>query len=193
MEVAHDSRRIFWFCALLALVSSACSKGGNSMIPSFGRPRAEALVSAYSEHAGAPGRQLSERGEVSYGDTGLSYSASGDVIVGRVYVTAARTQDAPAERMASYHKMIAALNDPAMGGKYDQAGGNFMLDEEKGAFYLIRRFPVSQTTPEFLIRDMDRMREVGARWTTTWFFEVAMIMHGNRPSPREFVAMPKSP
>ena len=192
MGVAHDSRWLLWLCGALVVVCSACSKSGDAMIPSVGKPRAEALVSAYSDYAGAPGRKLSEQGDVSYGETGLAYSASDDVITGRVYVTAARTQDAPRERMASYHRMIGVLNDPTIGGQYERAGGIFILDENIGAFYLIRRFPVPQTTPESLIRDMDRMRDVAARWTTTWFFEVAMIMHGNRPPPREFVAMPPS-
>lgn len=190
MGVAHDCRRLFWCCATLVLAVSACSPGDNSMIPPTGKPRAEALVRAYSDYAGAPGRVLDDRGEVSYGDTGLSYSAPDEAIIGRAYVTAARTKDAPGERLESYRRMIATLNNPAIGGKYDQGGGYFLLDETKGAYYLVRRFPVAQTTPESLIEGMDRMHKVAARWTTTWFFEVAMMMHGNRPPPRVFVPMP---
>jgi hypothetical protein len=190
MEVANELRRMLWLWLLLVVSCTGCSEGNHSMMPPDGKLRADALVSVYSEYVGAVGRKLDASGDVSYGDSALTYSAPDDTIIARVYVTAARTQDASSERLIAYQRMLAALNDPRIGRMYEQAGGMFILDEAKGAFYLVQRFSVPQTSPELLINRMDRMRNVAARWTTTWFFEVAMIMHGNRAPPTDYVEMP---
>jgi hypothetical protein len=100
----------------------------------------------------------------------------------------ARTKDAPPERIATYRRMEAALNDPAIGGMFEHDNGQFVLDTERQGFFLVRAFPVAQTTPQGLERDMERLRKIAARWSAEWFKDVAMIMHGNE-KPREHPVM----
>ncbi len=149
----------------------------------LGRTRAETLAAAWALHEGAPERGLDTFGDLSLGETGVAYHEAGDVLLGRVWINMARTENAPPERLALYRKMEKALNDPAIGGMYDRAGGSFMLDEDRGGFFLVRSFPVESTTSESLIAGMEAMKIVAARWTTQWFGEVALIMHGTRPAP----------
>lgn len=162
---------------------AACAPGGDAVIPAQGRTRADALVAAYAAHARAPGRTLDAHGDVSFGDTGLAYVADEDALYGRVYINNALIDGAPPAELANYRRMVVALNDPRVGGMYDRAGGYFVLDEKRQAYFLVRRFAVPATDPRVLIGAMEAMQQVGARWTTSWLFEVAMVMHGRRPPP----------
>lgn len=148
-----------------------------------GRARAVALVAAYAVAVGAPGRRMDAEGDVSFGDTGLHYEESENVIYGRAYVTLALTKEESPEWITAYRRLLQLLNDPAVGGMYDRAGGYFILAEDKEAYFLVRRFDVAKTSPADLIASMDRMKTVAARWTMKWFVEVSEVMHGTRLRP----------
>lgn len=152
-----------------------------------GKDKADELVSAYSKHVGARGRNLDANNDVSYGDSGLHYDAERGVLVGRVLITTVRTKDAPEERLVAYRKMVEALNDPKIGGMFENGGGTFVLDEEKQMYFLTKDFPVLSTNKAQFLADMDDLQSIGAVWTTTWVFRVAMIMHGNEKAPTERV------
>ena len=126
---------------------------------------------------------------MSLGETGLYYEESEDVLYGRAWVNIARTRNAPPARLEIYRRMQVALNDPRIGGMYEHAGGYFVLDEQREGFFLVRRFSVSQTSPEVLVRTMERLQTVAAKWTTKWFLDVAMIMHGKEKAPERPVLL----
>ena len=194
MAVAHE-RPAF---AILALLSglvlfvtplTGCQSGEVHMNQPAGIERASALASAWSGHLGAADRSLGPDGDMSLGDTGISYQARDDALFGRVWVNMALIEDAPPEEIAILRRMVIALNDPHIGGMYDRANGYFVLDEQRQGFYLVRRFDVSQTTSQSLIRDMERLQLVAGQWTTKWFLDVAMIMHGKEKPPTKTVLM----
>jgi hypothetical protein len=173
----------------LGLPLSACGEGSSSVSAQSGPERASQLAHVWAAHVGAPDRTLDAAGDMPLGDTGIAYDPTRDTLYGRVWVTMALTKGAPADEIATLRRMEAALNDPRMGGLYEHAGGYFVLDEKREGYFLVRAFPVAQTTPEKLVRDMERMQTVAARWTTKWFLDVAMIMHGKEPPPAHPVTL----
>lgn len=184
MEAAREGRcslrNIMLGTILLAFGAPlvACCDGTSTMIAPAGPTRTESLVQAWASHIGAPDRHLDATGDIALGETGLAYDAGHDVLYGRAWINMARTHNAPPERIATYRRMAVALNDPKIGGMYDRAGGHFVLDEARGAFFLVRAFPVRETTEGQLVRDMEKMRNVADHWTMKWFLDVAMVMHG---------------
>ena len=169
--------------AVMMLALVAWMAGKPISLAANGPARASGLAQAWSRHVGVPDRDLGPTGDLSLGDTGLVYDATRNVLLGRVYVTMALTKGAADSEIATLRRMTGALNDPAIGGMYDRGGGHFVLDEAREGYYLTRSFPVPATTPQSLIHDMDRMREVAPTWTTRWFLDVAMVMHGKEKPP----------
>ena len=152
-----------------------------------GTERARELIFAYSEHIGANGRVLNVDNTVSYGDSELQYDPERDVLIGRLYVNMARTEGAPMERHNTYQEMLEALNDPKIGGMFEKGGGMFVLDEEEGAWFLVKEFPVVSTSQATLVEEMNELSDIASAWTTKWFLDVAMIMHGKEKAPSMLV------
>lgn len=174
--------------ALTMLLLAGC--GPACAAPVSGRSGADALVAAYARSVGAPGRRLGPDGSVSFGESGLAYDAAAAELSGRVFVNPVLIEGAPPQELANYRRMVTALNDPAIGGMYDRAGAEFVLDETRQAYFLVRRFPVATTRPAELKAAMERMKRVAATWTVRWLYEVAMIMHGHRAPPTSRVTPP---
>lgn len=168
------------FSVLVSLLLYGC---GSAALPPAGEKRAAALAQVWARHVGAAGRELDAAGDMKLGETGLMYDRGTDTLHGRVWVNMALIKGEPSHVLQPQRRLVAALNDPAIGRMYDQGGGHFVLDELREGYFLERAFPVPQTTPKILIRDMERMRKVAPTWTVKWFFEVAMIMHGNQTKP----------
>lgn len=195
MADAHDHVARFAFGAaagltLLVAPVAGCHMGEPRMNESADAQRAAELAKSFAAHAGAADRALGPDGDLSLGETGLQYDARANILYGRVWINIARIKNAPPERLEAYRKMLAALNDPHIGGMYEQAGGYFVLDPQREGFFLVRKFPVSKTTQATLQRDMERLQTVAAKWSTTWFLDVAMIMHGKEPAPVQQIHLP---
>jgi hypothetical protein len=194
MVAAHESVPLRLYAlllpaALFVVPLIGCHTRESEMIAPAGRERADLLVHAWATHVGAPARRLGPDGDMTLGETGFYYEAGEDALYGRAWVNMARTRNAPAERLETYRRMQAALNDPRIGGMFERADGYFVLDEQRQGFFLVRRFNVSETSPETIVRDMERLQNVAARWTAKWFLNVAMIMHGKEPAPERRVLM----
>jgi hypothetical protein len=171
------------------LALSGCHEGSSTVIAPSGPDRASQLAHVWASHVGAPERRFDASGDMPLGDTGLAYDAQSDTLYGRVWINMALIKNTPPEQIEPQRRMVAALNDPKIGGMFDHASGYFVLDEKREGYFLVRAFPVARTTPEKLIDDMERMQTVGARWTTKWFFRVAMIMHGKEAAPTQPVTL----
>jgi hypothetical protein len=175
--------------APLALALSGCDEGKSTVIAQSGPERAAQLAHSWASHVGAPERTLDAAGDMPLGDSGIAYDARSDTLYGRVWINMALIKNTPADQVEPQRRLVAALNDPKIGGMFDHAGGHFVLDENREGYFLVRAFPVARTTPEKLIDDMERMQTVAARWTTKWFFRVAMIMHGKEKAPTSPVTL----
>ena len=164
---------------LLLIFCAACG----DMNQLRGRDKAQALVAAYSRSIGAGNRGLDSTGDVSFGDVGFSYDAAHDALIGRIFINGALLINAPPKELDNYRRIVGALNDPAIGGMFERAGGVFVLDERKEAYFLVRSYPLATTDIAGLTRAVRDGREVAAIWTTRWLYRVAMIFHGHQPAP----------
>lgn len=152
-------------------------------VPHSDLPRAEALVRAYGSSKGMPERRLGPDYQVHFGETDFCFIPAENRLLVRVYVNPAKTQGQPEEIRVNYFRMLAALNNPEIGGMYDRAGGYFSIDEQVDAFFLVRSFDVSSTDPGILLPAVHRLQDIAAKWMTTWLAEVALIIHGHRKPP----------
>jgi hypothetical protein len=193
MEVVLDRRRALRVGLALVVVRLLGGCGGaTGMIPPTGRPRAEALAAALADHLGAtpgrvpdrgPDRRLGDDDDVAFGDVGLHHDTRADTLYVRVFVAPADIEDAPPHELANMRRVAQALNDPTIGGMFDRADGYFVLDEAREAYFLVKPISVTGTDQRRLIGAVERMRTVAARWTTRWFYRVAMIVGGHQPRP----------
>jgi len=177
---------------LFPILLGGCQETDMSKVPSDGRPRAEALVAAYSQKRGVPDRLLSEENKVTYGEVSLRYLPKSDALGIRVYVNAVLLEDAPPEELENYQRIVSFLNDPEVGGMYEKAGASFVLDEEIEAYLLVKEIAVAQLTPPILFAEIERLEEVAPYWTTGWLGEVAMVMHGQKTAPTARVTIPEN-
>jgi hypothetical protein len=152
-------------------------------IGAAGRDRAQSLVRSYARTFGVYDAELDPSGNVSFGGFGFQHDGDNDALVGRVLVAKAWLSDAPEERKEPFRKVGRALNDPAVGGLFDQDGGYFELEEDKRLYFLKKKFPLATATPEDVTAGMERLRDLAATWTVRWFGRVADITHGRALAP----------
>ena len=148
-----------------------------------GRDRAQSLLRSYARTFGVYDAELDASGNASFGGFGFQHDVEGDALVGRVLVAKAWLPGAPEERKEPYRQVARALNDPAIGGLFDQGGGYFELEEDKRLYFLKKKFPLATATPEDVNDGMERLRDLAATWTVRWFGRVADITHGRALPP----------
>jgi hypothetical protein len=153
-----------------------------------GREKANHLVGTFGKWLGVYDAELDMQNDRSFGEAGFHYYPEKDVLRGRVYIEKAWMPSDPEEVKANFRKVAKALKDPKIGGMFERAGGKFVLDEEKSMFFLMKDFPVAETTPRALRVRMEKMMNVGATWSLHWLARVARIAHGWDPPPTEPVA-----
>jgi hypothetical protein len=152
--------------------------------PLHGRDKANALVASYGSHLGATDAMLDKDNDRSFGECGFHYDAKKDILEGRVFVAKAYLTDNKPEKVANFHKVARALNDPKIGGMFEQGGGHFILDEQKEIYFLIKEFSVETTSRE-LRQQMDDLLNLAATWRMRWFVRVARITQGRELAPTE--------
>jgi hypothetical protein len=148
-----------------------------------GRDEAEKLMQSHARSQGIYDAELDTSGDVSFGEFGFRHDADKDALVGRVFVAKAWMEGDPPEYQDAYRKVGRALNDPAVGGLFDQGGGYFRLDEDKRMYFLEKEFPLKKTAPKELREDMEHLRNLAATWTIRWFGRVADVAHGRALPP----------
>lgn len=174
---------------LAAFANGSCSAAE----PAHGRARAEWLASGYARHVGAANRTLDGDGDLALGETGLRWDPAQDALVGRVFMQKAMLAGAPPAEKANLRRMVGVLNDPRVGGMYDRGGGEFVLDEPRDGYFLVRSFRVATTSRRQLAEGMERMAAVTGAWTVQWFSDVAMVMHGHQAPPTRPVTLADRP
>jgi len=178
MGVVHEYRIIL----LLGFLILGCTVSQGSSVA--GLARANELVGDFGGAMGASGARLDADLDRSFGEVGFHYDRGRDVLIGRVYVADARIKNRPQEVREKYREVARALNDPAIGGMFEQGGGHFVLDEDKEMYFLVRAFPVATTDSRVFRREMEDLMNLGATWTMRWFYRVTNIAHGEEPPPK---------
>lgn len=155
-----------------------------SIHPIPGRDKANELVASHGRHVGVADATLDPSGDAAFGEFGFHHDSDKDALVARVFVAKAWPASSPPEDQEPYRKVGAALNDPQIGGMFEQGGGYFILDEEKRMYFLAKDLPLATTTAEGLRKEMDELLDLGATWTVRWFARVADITHGRAAPPQ---------
>lgn len=150
-----------------------------------GREKANYLVASFGRWLGVYDAELDMENDRSFGECGFHYNPEKDSLRGRVYIDMAWEPDDPEPAKANFRKVAKALNDPKIGGKFERAGGKFVLDEEKRMFFLVKDFNVAETTPRALRVKMEKLMNVGATWSVDYLGRVARVAHGWEPPPDE--------
>ena len=140
---------------------------------------AQSLVVALANADKHPEVALAFPKKIGYLGTIIEFDAEKPCLRVSIYVTGTWWKTATEEIKVNFRKTARALNDPAIGGKYDRAGAIFQFDEAEG-FYLIRIFALPDTTEESFLRDVGTLRNIAAKWTMEWFFEVAQRVHSKK-------------
>lgn len=148
-----------------------------------GRDKANQLMASYARKNGVYDAELDDSGDVAFGEFGFHHEPDRDALTGRVFVAKAWQKGAPPETQDAYRKVARALDDPQIGGMFEQGGGQFALDEDKRMYFLTRDFPLATTSPADLAEGMEALRDLGATWTVRWFGRVADIAHGRALPP----------
>jgi len=147
------------------------------------RDKAESLMKSYARKQGIYDAEFDASGNVAFGNFGFRHDTDKDALVGRVFVAKAWLPGDPPEYQEAYRTVARALNNPAIGGLFDQGGGYFRLDEDKRIYFLEKDFPLGKTTPADVEEGMERLRSLGATWTMRWFGRVADVAHGRAFPP----------
>ena len=147
------------------------------------RDKAESLMKSYARKQGIYDAEFDASGNVAFGEFGFRHDADKDALVGRVFVAKAWLKGDPPEYQDAYRTVARALNNPAIGGLFDQGGGYFRLDEDKRIYFLEKDFPLGKVTSADVEEGMERLRTLGATWTMRWFGRVADVAHGRAFPP----------
>jgi hypothetical protein len=148
-----------------------------------GRDEAQTLMASYARKQGIYGAEFDAFGDVAFGEFGFRHDSDKDALVGRVFIAKAWLKGDPPKYQDAYRTVARALNDPAVGGLFDQGGGYFRLDEDKRIYFLEKDFPLGKTAPADLEKGMEQLRSLGATWTMRWFARVADVAHGRAFPP----------
>jgi hypothetical protein len=148
-----------------------------------GLAKANSLVASFGTNLGAIDVFLDSSNDRSFGECGFHFYPDKQLLVGRVYVGQAWSPSAPPEAIINVRKCHVALNDPKIGGMFEQGGGHFVVDEAKNIVFLVKDFPVDSTTSQQLGKEMEYLLSLGATWSVHWRHRVACITHGWEPAP----------
>lgn len=148
-----------------------------------GREEAQKLMASYARKQSIYSAEFDPSGDVAFGGFGFRHDSEKNALVGRVFIAKAWMIGDPPEYQDAYRTVARALNDPAVGGLFDQGGGYFRLDEDKRIYFLEKDFPLGKTTPADLEKGMEQLRDLGATWTMRWFARVADVAHGRAFPP----------
>jgi hypothetical protein len=147
------------------------------------RDQAQSLMRSYARKQGIYDAEFDDSGNAAFGSYGFRHDEEKKALVGRAFVAKAWMAGDPPEYKDAYRTVARALNDPAIGGLFDQGGGYFRLDEDKRMYFLEKDFPLGKTNPAEVEEGMERLRSLGATWTMRWFGRVADVAHGRAFPP----------
>ena len=99
-----------------------------------------------------------------------------------VWIASTRLENRTRHEAGNFARMQTALRDPAIVGMYETAGATFRWERKVESFLLCKDVGLTQPQDAFN-HEIDELLDVGLEWKLEWFFEVAMIMHGNKPLP----------
>lgn len=163
------------------------------MNSSPGLAKANEFVQFYARKNGVRNAILDDNNDAAFGSFGFKYDSNRQILFGRAYIGKAVIKGASQEWINNARKMTLTLNNPSIGGMFENGGAIFILDEEKEAYFMVRAFPMASLTSRLLMKQMDELQSLAAVWSISWLFHVARIMHGHEPAPTVRVTRKNNP
>jgi hypothetical protein len=147
------------------------------------KEQAEKLANSYGKSLGARYRPFDNRNFVSFGEVSFRYDPAKRSVVGFVFVTPVTMEDPTPKQIAYRASFVSSLNDPEIGGMFENAGAIWVLDETLKGFFMTYEFPVATTTNRQLRNKIDEMVAISGSWVVDWWVQVADIKDGVMPKP----------
>jgi hypothetical protein len=185
--------RDYFLRAILILViaicgvsaTSSCAREGKGATMENTNPKetAEKLANSYGRSLGAEYRPFDNRNFVSFGEVSFRFEPAKNVIVAYVLVTPTNIEDPTPRQMEFQTSFVRALNDPEIGGMYENGGSIWVLDRALKGFFMTYEFPIATTTSQQLRTKINELVAISGPWIIDWWMDVAKIQAGEQPKP----------
>jgi hypothetical protein len=130
------------------------------------KEQAEKLANSYGKSLGARYRPFDNRNFVSFGEVSFRYDPAKRSVVGFVFVTPVTMENPTPKQIAYRASFVSSLNDPEIGGMFENAGAIWVVD-----------------TNRQLRNKIDEMVAISGSWVVDWWVQVADIKDGVMPKP----------
>lgn len=176
------------FLGFVIVLLGGCNMSGDKTSLSH-LQQANALVKMIGRDFGIRDARLDATNDCSFGECGFHFDDTSATLTIRVFIRDAFLQDAPPEERENTKKCYAALDDPKIGGMFEQGGGRFVVDEAKNALFLTKSHALDTISADEFKTDVEYLLELGAKWSLDWLMRVASVVHGWEPAPLEPVTL----
>lgn len=142
------------------------------------------LIRSYGDHLRVHGAQLDANNDRSFGDCGFHYDPIRRELTGRVFIVKLDSDLMNPELVDRAKHAMAELNGPKIVPLFERVGGRFEFEPTKDILFLKKDFPL-QTSERELLKQMDELSDVGAKWVFRWYGWAMQIIYGtsNPPHP----------
>jgi len=176
----------------LMLLSAACKPAPEAGTDMSNRERAEVTIGKAVEARGARFGELSDSNMAAFGPLAYSYDPATERIVVSVLVAEFSAWTVFPDRRPKIEATLAALEDPAVGGLFDTAGGTWHLDRDTGKLRLQIAHADLDDVSE-LLASTEALQGVYPEWSLSWAGEVGKIVHNGAPLPPNRVTVKNNP
>jgi hypothetical protein len=170
-------------CGLSATSSCAREERGDAMQNANPKEQAEKLANSYGRSLGAEYRPFDNRNFVSFGEVSFRFDSAKRSVIGYVFVTPVTMEEPTPKQIAYRASFVSSLNDPEIGGMFENGGAVWVLDESLKGFFMTYEFPVAKTTSRQLRGKIDEIVAISGPWIVDWWVQVADIKDGILPKP----------
>jgi hypothetical protein len=115
-------------CAMSTTSSCAREERGAAMGNANPKEQAEKLANSYGKSLGARYMPFDKRNFVSFGEVSFRYDPAKSSVVGFVFVMPVTMEDPTPKQIAYRASFVSSLNDPEIGGMFENAGAIWVVD-----------------------------------------------------------------
>ena len=154
--------------------------------------RAEAAIGEAIEARGGTFSGLPKTNSAAIGPLAFSYHPQEATISVSVLITELSAWTLFPDRRPAIEKTIAALKDPAIGGRFQTDGAVWKLDRMSGKITLGHTFPATANAHQ-LVTAATSLERLAPHWSLHWIGAVGDIVHEGAPIPAQQVTIENNP
>jgi hypothetical protein len=148
--------------------------------------KADSQISALEKKYG-PGKKETQGRRVAFDGFDVDYVSMYDPCESFLVLRTTLATTAPIEPK----QMMAALEDRAIGGKFERGlGGMFTYEPETTTFRLVHSVKVRTQSEGSIGMAAEEIKSLGEKWRGEWFEEVALVARGEAAPPAKAVYRP---